>query len=77
MLLSDLIEKYSIRLNVIGRLELLPESVQLAARKAEIVSGKKSVCSPYSLSLTHITSVNLTGGSLTCTWVIHRTMKSQ
>jgi len=32
---SDLLDEYGVRLNVIGKTELLPESVQKAVRKAE------------------------------------------
>jgi len=32
---SDLLDQYGVRLNVIGRVELLPKSVQTAVHKAE------------------------------------------
>lgn len=35
MFYSDLLDEYGVRLNVIGKKELLPESVQRAVRKAE------------------------------------------
>lgn len=35
LVLSDLLQEYGVKLNVIGRRSLFPESVQTAVRKAE------------------------------------------
>lgn len=50
--ISDLLEEYGVRLNVIGKTELLPESVQRAAQKAENMTKHNNrailnLCMPY------------------------------
>ncbi|KAF8070820.1 Decaprenyl diphosphate synthase-like protein [Lyophyllum atratum] len=49
---GDLLDQYGVRLNVVGRIDLLPESVQKAARKAEDMSRHNdraifNLCMPY------------------------------
>jgi len=49
---GDLLEEYGVRLNVIGKVELLPESVQHAVRKAECMTKHNdrailNLCMPY------------------------------
>ncbi|KAK2459495.1 hypothetical protein APHAL10511_008479 [Amanita phalloides] len=49
---GDLLDEYGVRLNVIGKIELLPESVQLAAKKAQIMTKHNNrailnICMPY------------------------------
>ena len=50
--LSDLLDEYGVRLNVIGKTKLLPESVQRAAQKAESMTRHNNrailnLCMPY------------------------------
>ncbi|KAJ4488769.1 putative undecaprenyl diphosphate synthase-domain-containing protein [Lentinula edodes] len=50
---GDLLQEYGVKLNVIGRRSLFPESVQIAVRKAEkLTEGNNrsilNVCMPYS-----------------------------
>ncbi|KAF5378350.1 hypothetical protein D9615_008762 [Tricholomella constricta] len=49
---GDLLDQYGVRLNVVGRTELLPESVQEAVRKAERMTQHNNraifnLCMPY------------------------------
>lgn len=51
----DLLEEYGVRLNVIGKTELLPESVQRAAQKAESITKHNNrailnILMPYTAS---------------------------
>ncbi|KAJ4490846.1 Decaprenyl diphosphate synthase-like protein [Lentinula aciculospora] len=50
---GDLLQEYGVKLNVIGRRSLFPESVQAAIRRAEVLTKRNSrsilnVCMPYS-----------------------------
>ncbi|KAJ3710327.1 Decaprenyl diphosphate synthase-like protein [Lentinula raphanica] len=50
---GDLLQEYGVKLNVIGRISLFPESVQAAFRRAEDLTKENnrsilSVCMPYS-----------------------------
>jgi len=49
---DQLLDEYGVRLNVLGRKELLPEAVQVAARKAEEMTKNNNktvlnICMPY------------------------------
>jgi len=47
LFLSDLLDEHGIRLNVLGKKELLPESVQISIRKAENMTSKNDRCVFY------------------------------
>ncbi len=49
--LRDLLDRYGVRLNIIGRVELLPKNVQDAVRKAEKLTRYNDRCAPLAYLL--------------------------
>ena len=74
----DLLDQYGIRLNVLGNKSLLPERVQLAAKKAENLTQKNNRWLNFVIMLCGcIEYVLLLGRCLTCACHTHRKMRSR
>lgn len=55
---SELLDQYGVRLNIIGRTEMLPEDVQEAVDVAEDMTRKNNRCA-FPRVLNHCMSLNL------------------